>query len=82
MAVNAAPAGQRGSVLATVTGFFDVGFLTSTLGLGAINQLRGLRSGFTIAAAISATALLLLVPWRRAAPPPTVQTRPHVRSDR
>jgi aminopeptidase len=74
-ALNEVPAGQKGSVLATVTGFFDVGFLTSALGLGAINELFGLRSGFIAAAAIPATALLLFIPRRRAAPP----TRPHVR---
>jgi predicted MFS family arabinose efflux permease len=81
VAVDAVPAGQRGSVLATVTGFFDVGFLTSALGIGAVNQLAGLRYGFTVAAAMSATAVLLFVPWRRMVPPPTVQADPLVRSD-
>jgi predicted MFS family arabinose efflux permease len=65
MAIDAVPAAQLGSATATVTGFFDVGFLTSALGLGAVNQLLGLRSGFTVAASISAIALLLLFPWRR-----------------
>jgi hypothetical protein len=74
MAVSAVPAGQQGPVLATVTGFFDAGFPAAALGLGAASQLLGLRSGFTIAAAISATAPLLFVPWRRAVPPPTVQS--------
>jgi hypothetical protein len=82
VAVSAAPAGQRGSVLATVTGFFDVCFLTSALGIGAVNQLVGLRLGFTVAAAVSATAVLLFVPWRGMVPPPTIQTDPPVRSDR
>jgi hypothetical protein len=48
--------------------------MPSALGLGAASQLLGLRSGFTIAAAIPATALLLFVPWRRAVPLPTVQS--------
>ena len=82
VAINAVPAGQRGSVLATVTGFFDVGFLTSALGLGAVTQLLGLRSGFTVAAAISTTTLLLFVSWRPDVPPPTVQADPSIGSDR
>ncbi len=81
VAVNAVPAWQRGSALATVTGFFDVGFLTSALGLGAVNQLIGLRSGYALAAAISATTLLLFVPWRPARLRPS-QSEVPVRSDR
>jgi MFS family permease len=76
VAINAVPAAQRGSALATVTAFFDVGFLTSATGLGAVNQLLGLRSGFTVAAAVSATALLLFVPWRRAVPAADRSRRP------
>src|SRR5262249_51151432 len=81
-AVNAVPARQQGSVLATVTGFFDVGFLTSALGIGAVNQLLGLQFGFTVAAAVSATAVLLLVvPSRRVVPPRPAQSDPPVRND-
>jgi predicted MFS family arabinose efflux permease len=64
-AIDAVPAGHRVSVLATVTGFFDIGFLTAALALGVISQLFGLRSSFVLAAAMAAAALLLLVPWRR-----------------
>ncbi|MPZ85652.1 MAG: MFS transporter, partial [Actinophytocola sp.] len=74
-AIDAVPAGQRGSALATVTAFFDVGFLTSALGLGAVTQLLGLGAGFTVAAAVSAAALLVFVRT------PTVRTDPSLRSD-
>lgn len=60
-AIGAVPASQRGAALATVTAFFDVGFLTSALGLGAVTQLLGLGAGFTVAAAVSAAALPLFV---------------------
>ncbi|TCO58348.1 MFS transporter [Actinocrispum wychmicini] len=59
-AINAVPASQRGSVLATVTAFFDVGYLTSALSLGAVNQLFGLWFGFATAAVISTAAAVLL----------------------
>jgi aminopeptidase len=74
VAIRAVPAAQRGSALATVTAFFDVGFLTSALGLGAVDQLFGLRSGFTVAASISAVALLSFVPWAAGASARTAPT--------
>lgn len=70
MAVDAVPAGQRGSVLATVTGFFDVGFLTAALGLGLATRTLGLEAGFAVAAGAAAAPLLLFIPRRRAVPPP------------
>ncbi|SEG94543.1 Predicted arabinose efflux permease, MFS family [Thermomonospora echinospora] len=70
MAVDAVPAGQRGSVLATVTGFFDVGFLTAALGLGLATRTLGLEAGFAVAAGAAAAPLLLFIPRRRAIPPP------------
>lgn len=44
-ALRTVPAGQRGSILATVTAFVDVGVLTSAFALGAINILLGLPAG-------------------------------------
>lgn len=56
---------QRGSALATTTAFFDLGFLTAALALGAIAQSLGLTYGFAAAAAVAALAPLLFLPLDR-----------------
>ncbi|GAA4525899.1 MFS transporter [Nonomuraea ferruginea] len=65
MAVTGLPAEQRGSALATTTAFFDLGFLTAALALGAIAQSLGLTYGFAAAAAVAALAPLLFLPLGR-----------------
>ncbi|MGI5273320.1 MFS transporter [Nonomuraea sp. CA-218870] len=65
MAVTGLPAEQRGSALATTTAFFDLGFLTAALALGAIVQSLGLAYGFAAAGAVAALAPLLFLPFSR-----------------
>lgn len=67
IAVTGLPAGQRGAAVATTTAFFDLGFLSAALALGALAQSLGLASGFAIAGGVSAVALLLFVPMARRA---------------
>ncbi|GGO66000.1 MFS transporter [Nonomuraea cavernae] len=67
IAVAGLPAGQRGSAVATTTAFFDLGFLSAALTLGAVAQSLGLASGFAIAGGVSVLALLLFVPMARRA---------------
>ncbi|GAA1768126.1 MFS transporter [Nonomuraea bangladeshensis] len=60
MAVTGVPAGQRGSAVATTTAFFDLGFLSAALALGAVAQSHGLSQGFAVAACVAGLAPLLL----------------------
>ncbi|QYC43861.1 major facilitator superfamily transporter [Nonomuraea coxensis DSM 45129] len=60
MAVTGVPAGQRGSAVATTTAFFDLGFLSAALALGAVAQSHGLARGFALAACVAGLAPLLL----------------------
>ncbi|MER7364948.1 MFS transporter [Nonomuraea wenchangensis] len=60
MAVTGVPAGQRGSAVATTTAFFDLGFLSAALALGAVAQHHGLAQGFAVAACVAGLAPLLL----------------------
>ncbi|MEU6728524.1 MFS transporter [Nonomuraea wenchangensis] len=60
MAVAGVPAGQRGSAVATTTAFFDLGFLSAALALGAVAQSHGLAQGFAVAACVAGLAPLLL----------------------
>ncbi|MED7931037.1 MFS transporter [Nonomuraea sp. LP-02] len=60
MAVTGVPAGQRGSAVATTTAFFDLGFLSAALALGAVAQSHGLAQGFALAACVAGLAPLLL----------------------
>jgi predicted MFS family arabinose efflux permease len=69
MATEGLPADQRGSVVATVTAFFDIGFLTAALALGAVVQAVGLRYGFAAAGAMAALGLLLFIPNARRSSP-------------
>ncbi|MEV4895793.1 MFS transporter [Nonomuraea sp. NPDC055795] len=65
MAVSGVPAGERGSAVATTTAFFDVGFLTAALTLGALAGQFGLTGGFVLAGAVSAAGALLFLPLLR-----------------
>ncbi|MFK4034282.1 MFS transporter [Nonomuraea wenchangensis] len=60
MAVAGVPAGQRGSAVATTTAFFDLGFLSAALALGAVAQSHGMPQGFAVAACVAGLAPLLL----------------------
>ncbi|MEU4513086.1 MFS transporter [Nonomuraea wenchangensis] len=60
MAVTGVLSGQRGSAVATTTAFFDLGFLSAALALGAVAQSHGLALGFAVAACVAGLAPLLL----------------------
>ncbi|WP_030918253.1 MFS transporter [Streptosporangium amethystogenes] len=61
MAITGLPAAQRGSAVATTTAFFDLGFMTAALALGAIVQSSGLAYGFAVAGCVPALAPLLFL---------------------
>ncbi|MBB5079547.1 MFS transporter [Nonomuraea endophytica] len=62
MAVHGVPPGERGSAVATTTAFFDIGFLSAALTLGALAGQFGLAGGFVLAGAVSAAGALLFLP--------------------
>ncbi|MFI9561014.1 MFS transporter [Nonomuraea endophytica] len=62
MAVYGVPPGERGSAVATTTAFFDIGFLSAALTLGALAGQFGLSGGFVLAGAVSAAGALLFLP--------------------
>ncbi|MBE1584250.1 MFS transporter [Nonomuraea angiospora] len=64
MAVHGLPAGERGSAVATTTAFFDIGFLSAALALGALADRFGLAGGFALAGAVSTAGALLFMPVR------------------
>ncbi|MEU9831321.1 MFS transporter [Streptosporangium sp. NPDC048047] len=64
MAVHGLPARERGSAVATTTAFFDIGFLTAALTLGALADRFGLAGGFALAGVVSAAGALLFLPVR------------------
>ena len=66
MAVKNAPASERGSVIGTFTGFFDVAFGLGAVSAGAIVALIDYRGGF-LSASIAAAAGLVLLRERRKA---------------
>ncbi|MFE0153259.1 MFS transporter [Nonomuraea sp. NPDC059007] len=65
MAVYGVPAAARGSAVATTTAFFDIGFLSAALTLGALAGRCGLSGGFVLAGAVSAAGALLFLPLVR-----------------
>ncbi|GAA2897640.1 hypothetical protein GCM10010517_62700 [Streptosporangium fragile] len=67
MAVTGLPAAQRGSAVATTTAFFDLGFMTAALALGAVVQSSGLAYGFAVAGCVPALAPLLFLSLSRKA---------------
>lgn len=62
IAVTGLPMTERGSAVATTTAFFDLGFLSAALALGALAQTSGLAGGFAVAALVSAAAVPLVIP--------------------
>ncbi|WP_067180462.1 MFS transporter [Microtetraspora niveoalba] len=81
MAVTGLPAGQRGSALATTTAFFDLGFLSAALALGAVAQSLGLAYGFAVAAGVAGLAPLVL-PFHRTPQETSPQGETHDHSRR
>lgn len=72
MAVNNAPARERGSVMGTFTAFFDLSFGGGAIALGAVAHATNYNGAFLVAMGVASIGLLLLV----VAPPPqpTVRT--------
>ena len=66
IAVNNAPASERGAVMGTFTAFFDLSFGGGALALGAVSQVIGYNGAFGAAAIVACIGLLVLV----FAPPP------------
>jgi MFS family permease len=61
LAVNAAPAHERSSVVGTFTAFTELGFLVGSLSLGAVASVAGYDSVFVVCAAGPLLGALLLV---------------------
>jgi MFS family permease len=70
LAVNAAPASERGSVVGTFGAFADVGFALGAVTLGAVASVTGYEGVFVAGAVISlaSVALLARIPGRTARP--------------
>lgn len=70
LAVGAAPASERGSVVGTFGAFADVGFALGAVTLGAVASVTGYEGVFVTGAAVSLVSVLLLarVPSRTARP--------------
>jgi MFS family permease len=66
LAVNAAPAGERSSVVGTFTAFTELGFLVGSLTLGAVASAAGYDGVFVVCAAGPLLGALVLT--RLAAP--------------
>jgi hypothetical protein len=64
MAVNRAPASERGVVVGTFTAFFDAAFGVGAIAAGSIVAIAGYRGGF-LSASIAAGAGLVLLNARR-----------------
>ncbi len=73
IAVNNAPASERGSVMGTFTAFFDLSFGGGAIVLGAVANAVGYRGGFLTAMGVALVGTFTLF----AAPPPqrTVDVR-------
>jgi MFS family permease len=70
LAVNAAPASERGSVVGTFGAFADVGFALGAVTLGAVASVTGYEGVFVAGAVISlaSVALLARIPGSTARP--------------
>lgn len=66
IAVNSAPASERGAVMGTFTSFFDLAFGVGLLTLGAVSDAVGYSGTFLVAMGVAALGLtqLLVVPPR------------------
>lgn len=73
MAVNSAPASERGSVMGTFTAFFDLSFGFGAIALGAVAHASGYNGAFLTAMGVASIGLLILV-----VAPPKVPVR-HLR---
>lgn len=60
LAVGAAPASERGSVVGTFGAFADVGFALGAVTLGAVASVTGYEGVFVAGAAVSLASVLLL----------------------
>jgi predicted MFS family arabinose efflux permease len=60
LAVNAAPPGERSSVVGTFTAFTELGFLVGSLSLGAVASAVGYDGVFVVCAAGPALGVLVL----------------------
>lgn len=77
LAVDRAPASERGAAIGTFTAFFDLSFGFGALTLGAVASVVGLRGNYLVAAAIVVLGQVVL--WRVAKGVPThVRARPEV----
>ncbi len=74
MAVHAAPAEERGSVVGTFTAFFDLSYGLGALSLGAVASAFGYRGPFLTAALAGLGGFLLLLLRTREAKPPVSGT--------
>jgi predicted MFS family arabinose efflux permease len=78
LAVAAAPAAERSSVVGSFTAFADLGFAIGAIGLGALETVVGVEGIFAVAACVAAVGLLPLSRVRRrpAVPVPAAADAP------
>jgi MFS family permease len=74
LAVNAAPAGERSSVVGTFTAFTELGFLLGSLSLGAVASAAGYDGVFVVCAVGPLIGVVVLM--RIATPRPTAVLDP------
>lgn len=74
IAVNSAPATERGSVMGTFTAFFDLSFGAGAIALGAVAQAVSYNGAFLTAMGVASIGLLILL----VAPPKVPPARPSV----
>jgi MFS family permease len=61
IAVNNAPASERGSVMGTFTAFFDLSFGAGAIALGAVAHAVGYNGAFLTAMCVASVGLMILV---------------------
>jgi MFS family permease len=61
IAVNNAPASERGSVMGTFTAFFDLSFGGGAIVLGAVAHAAGYNGAFLTAMGVASIGLLMLL---------------------
>jgi predicted MFS family arabinose efflux permease len=67
LAVEAAPASERGSVIGTFTAFFDLAFGLGAVSLGAVSELLGYSGLFVTAGLIAFSGMVLVMLMSRRA---------------
>jgi MFS family permease len=60
IAINNAPANERGAVMGTFTAFFDISYGGGSMVLGAIASQLGFRGAFLAATAVAATGFMIV----------------------